>query len=252
MTNYQKVKLAHITAIVLVSITLFLAFDLTLLLLGLVVSWLFWCFGLTISLHKMSSHKTFEPKNKFIKYALLWVGTVITMGTAIDFSAGHRQHHKFADTPDDPYNIEGSFFHKVKLFFYWFPTSKISPLIIKDLLRDKEHVWFNNHYWKILLIYPIMLALVNPVYVGYFYALPVVYVLIGMGYVTVWAHLPYLQQLGTRPHNTNDNSWNSKLFVWLLAGEGYHNTHHAYPGKSNYEVHPGDIDISGRIIEFLK
>jgi stearoyl-CoA desaturase (delta-9 desaturase) len=239
-------------AIALLSITLLLAFDLTLLISGLAVSWLFWCFGLTISLHKMSSHKAFEPKNKLIKYILLWFGTVITMGSAIDFSAGHRQHHKFADTDKDPYNIEGSFFHKFKLFFYWFPTSKISPLVIKDLLKDKEHVLFNNHYWKILAIYPAILLLINPVYVAYFYALPVIYVLIGMGYVTVWAHLPYMQQLGTRPYATDDNSWNSKLFVWLLAGEGYHNTHHQFPGYWNYETLPGDIDISGRIIKVLK
>jgi fatty-acid desaturase len=87
---------------------------------------------------------------------------------------------------------------------------------------------------------------------GYFYALPIAYIILGMGYVTVIAHLPSLQKFGTRPFTTTDNSWNSKLFAILLAGEGYHNTHHAFPGRSNYETQPGDIDLSGRIIELLK
>lgn len=248
MSNYEKVKAMHIVAIISTVLVLGYAFDFFMLLAGLTVGWVMWCFGLTISLHKMSSHKTFEPKNKFIKYFLLWCGAVVTMGTAIDFAAGHRQHHKFSDTDKDPYNIEGSFWHKFKLFFYWFPTAKISPLVIKDLLKDKEHSFFNNHYWKIVLPYPIILLLIDPVCFGYFYALPVVYVLLGMGYVTVWAHLPYLKKLGTVPHETDDNSWDSLFFTMLLAGEGYHNTHHKFPGNWNY----GKYDVSGKLIRYLK
>ena len=252
MTNYEKIKLAQALAIVSTVITLCLAFNLTLFLLGLLASWVFWCMGLTISLHKYSSHRTFEAKNKFVKYIILWFGTVIAMGSAINFAAGHRQHHKHADTPEDPYCLTGSFWHKFKLFFYWFPIYKINPMIIKDLLRDRDHVWFNDNYWKILLVYPAILLAINPLWFVYFWALPVTYIILGMGYVTVTAHLPSLQKYGTRPNETTDNSWNSRLFAVLLAGEGYHNTHHAYPGKYNYETVPGDFDISGRIIEVIK
>lgn len=252
MTNYEKIKLAQAIAIISTAVTLIFAFNLTLLLLGLLTGWIFWCFGLTISLHKYSSHRSFTPRNKLIKYVLLWFATVITMGSTINFSAGHRQHHKYADTFEDPYDLAGTTWHRIKLFFYWFPIYKINPMIIKDLLRDKEHSFFNNHYWKILLVYPTILLLIDPVLFGYFYALPIVYIILGMGYVTVIAHLPNLQKFGTRPFTTTDNSWNSKLFAILLAGEGYHNTHHAFPGRSNYETQPGDIDLSGRIIELLK
>jgi len=252
MSNYEKVKMAHLILAMSFILTLVFAFSWKLLALGLLLSWFIWTVGLTISLHKFSSHRTFKARNKVIKIILLWFGAITTMGTAIDFSAGHRVHHKFADTEKDPYNVEGSFWHKVKLFFYYFPTAKISPLVIKDLLRDKEHAFFNKHYWKIVLPYPIILLLINPVYFGYFYALPVLYVLIGMGYVTVWAHLPYLQKLGTRPYDTTDNSWNSKLMVWLLGGEGYHNTHHKYPSRWNYESCPGNFDASAHIIKLIK
>jgi stearoyl-CoA desaturase (delta-9 desaturase) len=252
MTNYQKIKLAHMVAAFSVVATLSLAFDPLLLLLGLFISWLFWCMGLAICLHKYASHRTFETRNILVKYIILWFGTTLTMGSTINFAAGHRQHHKHADTPEDPYCLAGNFWHKIKLFFYWFPTYKISPLIIKDLLRDKEHTFFNDNYWKILLVYPVILLLIDPVWFGYFYALPVVYTVFGMGYVTVWAHTSSLQQYGTRLYATTDNSWNSWLFSILLAGEGYHNTHHAFPGKYNYETQAGDLDISGRIIELLK
>jgi len=252
ITNYQKVKYAHIILGVSLITTLIFAFDPIMLALGLIVSWFIWTIGLTVSLHKFSSHRTFKAKNKVIKNILLWFGAITTMGTAVDFSAGHRVHHKFADTPKDPYDTTGTFWHKVKLFFYYFPTTKISPMVIKDLLKDKEHRFFRDNYWKIVLPYPIILLAIDPVWFGYFYALPVIYVLLGMGYVTVWAHLPYMQKLGTRPYDTDDTSWNSKLMVYLLGGEGYHNTHHRYPSRWNYETQPGDFDASAHIIKLIK
>ena len=252
MTNYEKIKLAQAIAIISTVLTLCFAFDATLLIAGLIISWLFWCFGLTITLHKYASHKAFEPKNRLIKYFLMWTGTVITMGSSINFAAGHRQHHVHSDTPQDPYYLNGTVWHRIKLFFYWFPAYKINPMIIKDLLRDRDHTFFNNHYWKILLVYPVLLLLIDPVWFGYFYALPVTYIVLGMGYVTVLAHLPLLQDFGTRPFDTNDNSWNNQLFAVLLAGEGYHNTHHAHPGRYDYTTGHGEWDISGKIIKYLK
>ncbi len=252
MTNYQKIKLAHVVCWISVIATLTFAFSWTMLVAGFLVSWIFWCMGLTIGLHKYSSHRTFETKNQFIKYLLLWFSTVVTMGSTINFAAGHRQHHKHSDTPEDPYYLKGNFWHKFKLFFYWFPTYKISPLIIKDLLRDQDHVRFNDHYWKILLVYPVILLLINPAWFGYFYALPVVYTILGMGYVTVWAHLPKFKKFGSAPYQTGDDSWNSQLFSVLLSGEGYHNTHHANPGKYDYSTGQGEWDVSGKIIKLLK
>ena len=243
MTNYDKIKLAQAVAVISLILTLSLAFSWPLFLLGLLAGWIFFCLGLSVSLHKFSSHRTFET-DRITKFIILWFGTAITMGSAINFAAGHRQHHRNSDTPDDPYSLSGSFWHRIKLFCYWFPTHKINPMIIKDLLRDKDHVWFNDNYWKILLPYPIILLIIDPVLFGYFYALPVTYVLLGMGYVTVIAHL----RLGTRPYDTNDNTWDSKIFALLLAGEGYHNTHHACPGCSSL----GRFDAAGWVINKIK
>ncbi len=248
MTNYNKIKLAQFLSMVSVVLTLIFYFDLTLFLLGLALSWIFYCLGLAVCLHKYTSHRSFDINHKFIKYIILWIGTQLTMGSTINFAAGHRQHHVKSDTPEDPYYLNNGIWHQIKLFFYWFPTHKINPLIIKDLLRDKDHQFFNNNYWKILLVYPTVLLIINPLYVVYFYALPVVYTILGMGYVTVIAH----KRLGSRPYDTRDNSWNSHVFAILLAGEGYHNTHHAFPGRYNYETQPGDIDMSGRIIRYIK
>lgn len=249
MTNYNKLKIAQAIAMVSTIAVLYFSFDLTLLILGLMLSWCFWCVGLTISLHRYSSHKSFTVSNKFVKCVLLWYGTVITMGSAINFAAGHRQHHKFSDTEKDPYFL-GSIWHNIKLFFYWFPSHKISPLVIKDLLKDKEHAFFNNHYWKILLVYPITLLLINPVLFGYFYALPVTFVLFGMGYITVLAHLPSMHKYGTIDYITNDNSCNNSIINKILIGEGNHNMHHAMPGLWNYGLN--NLDFPAKIINSIK
>ena len=252
MTNYNKLKLAQATALFCTIITLLFAFNLSLLLLGLLTGWIMWGLGLTISLHRYSSHKSFTVTNKIIQYILLWCGTIITMGSAINFAAGHRQHHKFSDTDKDPYDLTGSLWHKIKLFFFWFPVHNINPLVIKDLIKDPAHNFFNRHYWKILLVYPIILLLINPILFGYFYALPVTYVLLGMGYVTVLAHLPCLHKYGTVDYITDDNSWNSKSIGIILVGEGNHNMHHALPSKWNYSMNSDKLDIPAKIINIIK
>lgn len=248
MSNYSRIKLAQFILVITTLITLIFYFNPILFLLGLAVSWLFYCLGLSLALHKFSSHRAFEPRNRIIKYMLLWCATVVTMGSTINFAAGHRQHHRSADTPEDPYCLEGDFWHKFRLFFYWFPTYKINPMIIKDLLRDQDHTLFNNHYWKILAVYPLLLLSIDPLWVGYFYAMPVTYVLLGMGYVTVLAHLPSWHRYGTIPNQTGDNSWDSRLFAVLLAGEGYHNTHHAHPGQ----IKLGPLDTAGTIAGLIR
>ena len=95
--------------------------------------------------------------------------------------------------------------------------------------------------------------MVDPVLVVYLFAIPVVYCLLGMSWVTVIAHSETLQRWfrGTKPHNENDLSWDSVLFTWLFAGEGYHETHHAYPGERNYGKRNNKFDLSGEIADLL-
>jgi stearoyl-CoA desaturase (delta-9 desaturase) len=98
---------------------------------------------------------------------------------------------------------------------------------IKGLCSDKDYFFFHRHYFKILLAYVVLLGLINPLYIIYVYAIPVVFSVICIGWVSTLAHLPGLSVFGYRNHNTNDNTYNSLFWQLITWGEGLHNNHHA-------------------------
>jgi fatty-acid desaturase len=251
ISNDVKIKLVQAFVYVSAILTLVFAWDTQLVINSLVMGWVLFGLGGSICLHKLSSHGAFKPKNRLIKWFILWCGTIGSLGSTICWAAGHREHHQHADKKTDPHRPYGSFWHKIKMWFYYFPTWKINPMIVKDLLEDKDHQFFHRHYYKIILSYVVLLALINPVYVGYFYAIPVVYTLFGISWATVIAHVPQLGYLSWRTYNTPDYTYNSNFWNVILMGEGYHNTHHACPWLWNNALYKGEWDASAWVIKLI-
>lgn len=251
--NYNRVRIAQAMIYLLVIWGVVTHFSLGLMLLGFVLGYVLFTIGVSVSLHKYISHRALEPRNRLVKHFLLWMGTLTTLGTPIEFAAGHRTHHIHSDTEKDPFVIKQSLLHNLKLWFLWMDTSMINPRMIIDLMKDKDMKFYHNNYWKVWCIYPIVLFMVDPILVIYLFALPVVYCFLGMSWVTVLAHSQLAQRIytGTKPHSQADKSWDSLFFSLLFAGEGYHETHHAYPGERNYGRKNGRFDLSGEIADLL-
>jgi stearoyl-CoA desaturase (delta-9 desaturase) len=254
MSNYIQVLWTQAIIYLIVTVGLIIAWDWQLLILGLILGWMLFSIGISICLHKMISHRSFEPKNRLIKFVLLWAGIQSTLGSPIGFAAGHRQHHSDSDGATDPFKLSHSAWHNIKLWFYHFDVTNIRPKMIKDLTLDSDVKLFHNHYWKIWAVYPIILLMINPVYFLYFFAVPVVYGFLGMSYVTVIAHSVAWKRLfnGTNAYNNLDDSWDSRFFSILFAGEGYHHTHHVSPGMYDYGKKNNNFDFSGWLIGLLK
>lgn len=214
---------------------------------GLLVGWVFWLTGIHGSLHKYSSHRHFEPKNKYIKTFVLLMGTLVSLGSNISWAATHRKHHQHSDNDGDPHSIHtdgGGFWRAVKIYFYYFPTYHINPRTVKDLTIDPLHKWFHKHYYKIIFCYVAILAILDPLYVVYFYALPVFYVYTGISYITVLAHNITLHKfIGYKNYKTTDQTFNWHVASLLLPGEGNHNNHHALPGAAKNALESKDIDL---------
>ena len=243
-------SIIYLTAIAGVILT----FDLQLLLLGIILGWLLFCVGVSVTLHKYLSHRSFTPKNKAIKLILLWLATQTTLGSPIGFAAGHRQHHVDSDGDTDPFRLSENFVHNLGLWFYHFPLDNISPRLIKDLSRDPDIKFFHKHYWKIWSALPIVIGVINPLLLIYFVAVPIVYCFLGMSYVTVVAHSTTWKKVfkGTQKFNDLDSSWDSKFFTLMFSGEGYHHAHHVEPGQYDYSVINNKFDFSGYLIGRIK
>ena len=253
-SNDAKVKATQAFVYISAIVTMIFAWDTTLFLTALALGWL--CFGLCVSvgLHKYAAHRSYEPKNRLIKWIVLWFATIGSLGSTICWAAGHRAHHRHSDHIEDPHRPKGNLWHKIKVWFYYVPAFNINPLIIKELSRDKDHAFFHRHYYKIIYSYIGALALIDPIYVGYFYGIPIWYTLIGISWATVIAHIPVLSYglPGTwRTYNSKDYTVNSHLWSLLFIGEGLHNTHHAVPGLWNNAINKGEFDLTAPIIKLI-
>jgi len=252
-SNYSQTLYIQTAMYITVLVGLITNFNFGLLLVGLILGWLLFCFGVSISLHKFISHRSFDARNRFVKLLLLWLGTQTTLGSPIGFAAGHRQHHLDSDGDTDPFKLENNMWHNIKLWFYRFPLNTISPRLVKDLSKDPDFKFFHKNYWKIWSILPITILIISPVYFVYFFAIPVVYCFVGMSYVTVVAHSKTWQRLfrGTNEFNDLDDSWDSNFFTYLFAGEGFHHAHHVDPTQYDYGKTNNRFDFSGTVIEKL-
>ena len=255
LSSDTKVKILQTTIYAVLITTLVVSFNSTLLLLGLVMGWFWWLVGINAGLHKYSSHRAFEPKNKFVKTFILFISSLCGLGSNISWACTHRKHHKFSDHEGDPHspNIDGGgFWRGLRLWFYYFPTYHISPRTVKDLTIDPLHKWFHQNYYRVIGAYVLVLALIDIRLVGYLWALPAVYVFTGISYITVLAHKPWLGRLiGYRLHETTDKTFDSKVMSLLLPGEGNHNTHHALPGLARNATQDGDWDLGYWFIKLV-
>lgn len=250
-SNDTKVKATQAFVYISSLVTIIFAWDTTLFLIALALGWL--CFGLCVSvgLHKYAAHRTYKPKNRLIKWIILWFATIGSLGSTICWAAGHREHHRHSDHKRDPHRPHGNLWHKIKTWFFYFPVFRINPLIIKDLSSDKDHAFFHKHYYKIIYSYIAVLAIINPIYVGYFYGIPIWYTLTGISWATVIAHIPQLGRWSWRTYDTNDYTVNSHLWSILFIGEGLHNNHHGCPGLWNNAINKGEFDLIAPIIKLI-
>jgi len=252
ISSDTKVKTLQAIVWIVTAVTLIGFWDTKLFLLGLVAGWFLWLAGINGSLHKYSSHKCFTAKNKFTELTIHLFGTLCALGSNISWAATHRKHHQFSDLPDDPHSIHNhkpgkweAFKTGWKMYWYYFPTYHINPRTVKDLTVDPMHKWFHKNYYKVHLVYVLLLALINPVYVGYFWALPAFYVHTGISYITVTAHCIWFRKLfgGYRNFDIVDKTFNWLPAAIFFPGEGNHNNHHAHPGNPSNRMGPWDVDL---------
>ena len=253
ITNDTKVKVEQAAAQVLLVGVLIFYFDLQLLITGLLLGWCLWVFGGSMCLHKYSSHKAFEPKNRLIKILMIYAGTMCNLGSTICWAAGHRLHHANTDHDKDIHlpTRRPSLWHKIKTWFFYFDVYEVDPRKIRDLITDKDHKFFHNHYHKIFLGTIGLVALINPLWAVYLVILPGIYTIHCAAYITVASHIPAISNYFWRTFDIDDYTVNSHLLMVLIPGEGYHNTHHAHQGLWNNALRKGEFDISAWFIKLL-
>jgi stearoyl-CoA desaturase (delta-9 desaturase) len=233
--------------------------------LGLLVG--FYCIttlGVTVGFHRLFTHKSFET-NIVVKAILGIMGSLAIEGSLLKWVAMHRRHHQHSDTehdPHSPHNHGDSLWGFIRGFFHshlgWLLKGDPANLsrYVTDLRKSKT-------LRVVSMLFPlwVFLTMLIPAALGGLFTWSWQGCLTGFiwgGLVRVflvhhvtWSVNSACHLWGRRTFRSNDESRNNFVFGLLAMGEGWHNTHHAFPTSARHGLRWWEIDVSYGIIRFL-
>lgn len=198
--------------------------------------------------HRLFSHATYEAAWPLRLFYLLAGGGAV-QGSAMQWSAQHRDHHTFCDEEKDPYNIMLGFWyaHMGWVVRRTFPDYSRVRDLEKDWLTRMQHKGYGLVAPLTAFGFP---ALVGSLWGEAFSAL----IVAGIIRLVVQWHMTfcvnsvahkYGHQRYSVKHTARGNWW----FSFIVWGEMDHNFHHSFPndfrtGTNWYDFDPSKWFIS--------
>lgn len=186
--------------------------------------------SITAGYHRLFSHKSFDAKWPFRLFVLIF-GAAAFENSALNWSSDHRNHHKFVDTDQDPYNINRGFWYAHMGWVMMKYDLKHKYDNVVDLENDPLVRFQNRNYvWMGIVagfLFPTALAslwgdaLGGLFLAGFFRTV--------MNHHFTFSINSFAHMFGKQPYNDNDTSRDSWYLALFTYGEGYHNFHHKFP-----------------------
>jgi stearoyl-CoA desaturase (Delta-9 desaturase) len=249
----------------------------TILALGLLiekrVTWTdFWIFagmyiapaiGVTVGYHRLFTHRSFETFRP-VRYLLAVLGCAGAEGGPIIWASQHRRHHAFADKTGDPHSPhvgrQPGFVGALRALWHshyghvFQQAVRIEP---ERYAPDLEREPFLRALEKFAVL-PVAAGFVLPFGIGYLATGRWAGAWSGLlwgGFVRLFVQTHVVGAVnsighffGSQRFDLGDDSRN----VWWLApmslGEGWHNSHHAFPTSARHGLEWWEIDFSWMII----
>jgi len=221
--------------------------------------------GITVGFHRLFVHRSFETYT-WVKFIWAVLGSMALEGSLFMWVATHRRHHQHSDTPDDPHTPHH---HGQGLWGF---------------LRGFWHAhigWFfdanppgMDRYTKDLQASPTLrvASALFPVWIALGLAIPAALGgIITQSWAGIWSgliwgglvriflvhHLTWsvnsaCHLWGMRPYRSDDESRNNVFFGIFGMGEGWHNTHHAFPTSARHGLRWWQIDVSYWVIRAMR
>jgi len=233
--------------------------------LGLLVgTYILTALGITVGFHRLFVHRSFET-NVVVQFILAVLGSMAVQGPLLEWVALHRRHHQHSDAPDDPHTphhhgggllglLRGLWHAHLGWIFQAAPPDL--GRYVKDLSQDRM-------LWAVSALFPVWVALglMAPAVLGGVISGSWVGVWTGLiwgGLVRVflvhhvtWGVNSVCHLWGFRPYRSADQSRNNYVFGVLALGEGFHNSHHAFPTSARHGLRWWQVDVSYYVIRGL-
>ena len=236
--------------------------------LGLLVGGAFFTLlGITVSYHRLLSHRSYDCVAP-MRLLFTALGAMAIEGSPIRWAAVHRRHHQFSDQEGDPHSPhlhEGGFWNAVKGFYYghmgWLFTEFWSDADMKryvpDLFRDPICRSISNSYYLfVILSIAIPMAIAGLVTMSWsgavLGALWGGLVRVFLAHHITWSVNSVCHVFGSREFKSDDHSTNNAVCAILGVGEGWHNNHHAFPNSAKFGLRWYQFDMGWLIINTAK
>lgn len=201
------------------------------------------CFGMTMTFHRLLSHKSWVAPRWF-EIAGTLAGTYGLTGSTIGWVAIHREHHHHTDEQGDPHSPTHKGFFRVQwLSMFEHPN----PRYALHLIRDPFHAGLHKWYFVLHTIILIAWLSVGPTAAASLYLAPAAILWNAGSFINTLTHM-----VGYRNHATGDDSTNISILGYLMWGEGWHNNHHNRPAASNFGERWWELDIGYLFIRLLR
>lgn len=217
---------------------------------GFVAFYLIGVLGITVGYHRLLTHKAFTA-HKSVERFFAVLGVTALQNGPVDWIAEHRLHHAVSDTELDPHNINQGFWYAHMGWMFqkrpkWFQEG-MHKTYAPDILKDPFLAKLDK------LAFPIVVAMgaAMLIFGGWgFFLWAFCAKQIALWHVTWFVNsASHLWGYRHFKHEQATNNW----WVGLLAmGEGWHNTHHAFPTSARHGLRWWEIDVSWMIISSLK
>jgi stearoyl-CoA desaturase (delta-9 desaturase) len=233
----------------------------------LVVGWLTTGCGITIGFHRLPTHRSFETY-RWVRLTFMALGALSVEGSPLVWCAIHRRHHELSDRPGDPHSphlhgdgllatLRGLWYAQTGWLFTGYWTQPELERYVPDLLADRALVLVDRLYYLWVIT-----SLLVPTLIGGLVTLSWQGALLGLvwgGLVRIfithhitWSINSICHVFGKREFQANDESRNNWLCGVLGLGEGWHNTHHAFPTSARHGLSWWQLDFSWLVIRSMQ
>ncbi len=208
--------------------------------------------SITAGYHRLFAHKAFEAGFLTRLFFALF-GAAAFQNSILKWVVDHRPHHRYVDTPKDPYSAKNGFMFS---HIWWMYSKAIRPkpeYWVKDLMKDPIVVFQDRYYVPVA----VFMGLVLPALIGWAFGswlgglaiagfLRLVIVHHFTFFINSLAHYSG-KQTYSDSHTAKDNPWIA-LFTY---GEGFHNFHHEFANDYRNGIRWYDYDPTKWLIRGL-
>lgn len=186
--------------------------------------------AITAGYHRLFSHKSYQAAWP-VRLLFILFGAGAFQGSVLEWSADHRNHHRYTDTDKDPYSINKGFWHAHMGWLFHLDPDRDTASNVSDLREDKLVILQHKYY----LIPAIFMGFVVPMGIAALWGDPLGGLIIaGALRMTLNHHFTFAinsvsHMFGNRTYSDEQSARDNWLTAFVTYGEGFHNFHHQFP-----------------------